>query len=223
MTTFSQLLHNRLTNIPAVKDLLAGPSTQSLRQRFNMRLELGNKGTFAYILLCLGLIASVFYMPMVLQQIPSAIFWSVWGASAIVCAFWGLYFGRWIYSAAYEWHKKAEALGLGYVGICTDFENSSATVKVSVIELCTKAGANSAQIEWLYEAAKDHEIPKQWWWDLEEEAEKCLKEEQNAECKTMKKNLKNERELLAHQKIEQYVPTFFVRTTLSPLQKYLKI
>lgn len=200
MTTFSQLLHNRLTNIPAVKDLLTGPSTQSLRQRFNMRLEVGRNGTFAYILLCSGLIASVFYMPMVLQQKPSALFWSVWGASAMVCALWGMYFGRWIYDAAHEWHKKAQSLGLGYFGIRCDIKQSTAAQKVSVIALCTKLGATPAQIQQLYAASKDDDLPETWWGDLEREASDCAKKKQYED----EISEQRERQIAARLKINLY-------------------
>lgn len=205
MNKFSQQLQNRLNDLPAVKELLTSKETQRLRNNYSLILDLTKTSTAYYVMVCgMLFVTAIFLSP----EYGSATFLSILGLSAVGCLLWGIKYGRSIPNAAYVWHKKARNLGLGWYGLGVDFEEASSSLKVEVIEMCTKLGATPAQVQQLYAAAKDYDLPKQWWNELEDYATEYTKNEIYRQEQKKEHLQQLEKEMVARLKINSSTQTY---------------
>lgn len=144
MNKFSQQLQNRLNAMPEVKGLLSSASTHRLRKdyRFSLKQQWQfPETTMLYGVACamLGSLSAIF---MLSYGVKSPVIWGGWAAILVCSGLWWLKFGRGVLKAGHEWHEKAASLGLGAYHLNAEFEEASYTLKLEVIEACTKLGGD---------------------------------------------------------------------------------
>jgi len=206
MNKFAQQLQHRLNAMPAVKELLTSSSTQRLRKdyRFSVK-QLWDypemRMLYAAACVMFGSLSAIF---MLSYGVKSPVIWGGWAAVFVSSGLWWLKFGRGVLKAGHEWHEKAASLGLGAYHLNAEFEEASYTLKLEVIEACTKLGGTSAQIQQLYAIAKDCDLPKQWWWELKWCSEEYPKNEIHQKQKEVEQQQVVEREMLSHLKIQAH-------------------
>lgn len=203
MNKFSQQLQNRLNDISAVKELLSRPSTQRLRKdyRLSFRQQWQHPEIRTFYWAACGMFGVFSAAFMLTYGIQSPVIWGLWAAILGGCGLWSLKFGRWVLDAGYEWHEKAKSLGLRHYHLNTEFEEASFTLKAKVVERCEQLGASPTQVQQLYAIAKDCDLPKQWWGELNYFTEKYTENEMYREQEKMENLREAGREMLARLKM----------------------